>query len=66
MKKLKQEVVEIVNLTEAEAKKWLIENGLKPRVMTRDKEHFAGTCDYRTDRVNLNIQKDRVVECWEG
>lgn len=29
--------------------------GFKTRVVEQDGQHFAGTCDYRFDRINLYI-----------
>jgi len=41
-------------------------NGLTVRVVSRDGRSFAGTRDYRTDRVNLSIVRGRVVRATIG
>lgn len=40
--------------------------GLRFRVTSEDGEFFAVTMDYRTDRVNVSIEKNVVLGCNRG
>lgn len=51
---------QINGLTEKEAEKLIKEMDMRMRVVERDGEHFFGTMDIRTDRVNVRIQKGIV------
>lgn len=51
----------LFGLTEKEAIEKIEAAGLKARVRKRDGQSFMGTCDARSDRINLVIEKDRVT-----
>jgi len=51
---------ELVGKTEEEARKFCEENKFKFRIVKKDGQNFLGTCDYRLDRVNVEI-KDGIV-----
>jgi hypothetical protein len=50
-----------VGLSESEAVELIELSGFSARVVARDGELFSTTKDYRTDRVNISIEKDVVV-----
>lgn len=50
----------LVGLTEKKALAKITAAGMTARIQQRDKETFVGTCEFRTSRVNLNIQKGKV------
>lgn len=52
----------LVGLSEDEASKVATGNGWAVRIAMRDGEAFSLTMDYRQDRVNLTIEKDRVTK----
>ena len=52
----------LVGLSEQEASKVATGNGWTVRIAMRDGEAFSLTMDYRQDRVNLTIEKDRVTK----
>lgn len=56
----------LVGLTEEAAKAKITELGMKVRVRNRDGETFMGTCDYRTDRVNLSIDNGKITNATIG
>lgn len=58
----------VIGKTEAEAVSLITGKGvgLIYRVVKRDGESFVVTTDYRTDRINLEIEKDIVVEANVG
>jgi hypothetical protein len=55
-----------VGLTESEAVEAIKQDGLRPRVVCRDGEHYVITMDYRTDRVNLTVTKGKVTSVHVG
>ena len=55
-----------VGLTESEAVQAIKKDGLRPRVVSRDGEHYVITMDYRTDRVNLTITEGKVTSAHVG
>ena len=57
---------EVVGKTTKEALKIIRNNGLIARTMREDKEGFMGTCEYRPDRVNLEIDKGVVTKAYFG
>lgn len=64
--KLKDEADKYVGLTLEEAdKRLLIENKTR-RIMTLDNEHFCGTCDWVTSRVNFRVVNNIVTDAWVG
>lgn len=40
--------------------------GFRVRVRSEDGQAFVGTCDYRTDRFNLNIENGKVTSVSKG
>lgn len=40
--------------------------GLRVRVRSEDGQARVGTCDYRPDRLNLHIEKGKVVSVSKG
>lgn len=52
--------------TEAEAVEAIKQDGLRPRICRRDDQLFVVTRDFRKDRVNLEIENNRVVHAWMG
>jgi len=59
---------QVIGLTESEAIE-LIESKdglISYRITRRDDENFVVTMDYRTDRINLEIEKDFVVSANVG
>lgn len=40
--------------------------GLKVRIKSEDGVPFVGTCDYRTDRLNLHITDGKVTSVSKG
>lgn len=57
---------ELVGMTEGAALAKIQKAGFQARVRERDGEHFMGTCDYRTDRVNLRISKGKITAAYVG
>ncbi len=53
-------------LTEAEAKVKIEEAGLVARVTSKDGQPLIVTRDYRLDRVNLHIEKEKVTKAYTG
>jgi hypothetical protein len=47
----------LIGKTEDQAREALKEHDMVLRVTSEDGEHFFGTCDYRTDRLNVGITK---------
>jgi len=68
MKKLKirNDIKDINNISEELARGILELRKMNIRVAQRDDKRFMLTCDFRTDRINLNIQKGVIVENWIG
>lgn len=56
----------VVGLTEEDAKAKIAAAGLKCRIRNKDGQAFIGTCDYRTDRVNLGIANGKVTSASIG
>jgi hypothetical protein len=52
----------VVGLTEKDAVDKIKASGMKARVMRRDNESFFGIADYRTDRMNLEIDSGIVTK----
>ena len=59
-------IEDLVGQTETDAITWIRALGMRCRVMRRDKESFMGTCDYRTDRVNLEVDNGNVTKASIG
>jgi len=56
----------VVGMREQDAVKTLGEQNLAVRIVVRDGEQFPATMDYRSDRVNLTVKNDKVVEATVG
>ncbi len=57
---------EIVGKEKEEAKKLIEENGFIHRIGKEDGIAYAGTCDFRFDRINLYIEKGIVIKSEVG
>ncbi len=53
---------ELIGLTKKEAKEKLAEDGLTLRVNKEDDAVYYGTCDHNMSRVNVNIEKGKIVK----
>ena len=51
----------IIGLHLDEARMISYETGFSIRVMKMDGEHLIGTCDYRTDRINVAVDRNEVT-----
>jgi len=56
----------LVGLTETEAKAKIEAVGFRFRITARDGVPFMGTRDYRLDRVNLVVEKEKVTKAYVG
>ena len=45
---------------------YVSEHDLSLRIMANNGEHFYGTCDLRTDRINVELMDDVVTRAWMG
>lgn len=36
------------------------------RVMAEDGDHYIGTCDYREERMNVELVKGLIIKVWMG
>ena len=45
---------------------FLKESSKVGRVLSENDTQFAGTCDYRLDRVNLSVENGIVTSAWPG
>ena len=59
-------VKDLVGMKEVDAIKTLGEHGVRIRVVHRDGENFIITSDFKTNRVNLSIEKGRVSKAEIG
>lgn len=53
-------------MTEHEARVHAVRNRQVIRVTCKDGEFFIGTCDFRMDRVNIEINDGKVVKASIG
>lgn len=58
--------LEIIGLTEKDARAAIKRLDLKCRVMEVDGVRMIGTMEMRHDRVNLSIENDLVTKYWWG
>jgi hypothetical protein len=59
----KEESLEtLVGQPEATAVELLKNNGWKVRITVRDGEPFIGTCDFRDDRVQLQVRDGKITK----
>lgn len=56
----------LLGLTESDAVTTIEAAEMKARVRSREGQAFIGTCDYRTDRVNLHIMGGKVTKATIG
>lgn len=54
-------ITDVIGLQEEDAVTKLEDAGFSVRITSRNGESFFGTCDYLTNRVNLEIEDDKVV-----
>lgn len=59
-------VSSLEGLTEAEAKAKIEAAGLVARITRKDGELYIVTRDYRLDRINLEIVKEKVTKAYTG
>lgn len=52
---------DLIGKNEAEVATYLKSNGFITRVLVRDGQAFAGTCDYRLDRYTLSVNDGKVT-----
>ena len=57
---------EIIGKTEKEAEEIAKEEGMHLRLMRKDKKSFCGTCDFRTDRINIEVEEDKISDAYVG
>jgi len=62
----KEFIKSLMGLAEKTAVETIKNAGFRARIRSRDGESFAGTCDYRLDRVNLYITDDKVKNASVG
>jgi len=56
---------DLVGLTEEAAREKAASENVKMRVRSRDGVEQVGTCDFRTDRLNVSV-KDGIVDAVQG
>lgn len=56
----------IVDKSEEEAKKLVVDNGYRARVASKSGQGFMLTMGFRTDRINLRIEDDKVTGSYIG
>lgn len=54
-------ISDLLGKTEQEAVDEIKKAKMKPRIVHKDGKDFMGTCDFRTDRVNLAINEGKVI-----
>lgn len=52
----------IIGKTEAEAEQILTQEGKKMRVANRDGQYYLMTMDYWADRINVAIERGKVIK----
>jgi hypothetical protein len=57
---------DIIGKTVKEAEEIAFSLGLTVRLTRLDEDKFVGTCDLRMDRVNVEIEKGKVVKAYVG
>ena len=57
---------EVIGMEKQAAIDLIKSKGLKVRVRSEDGEAFVGTCDWRPERFNLNIENGKVVSVSKG
>ncbi|OGZ94910.1 MAG: hypothetical protein A3H69_04260 [Candidatus Sungbacteria bacterium RIFCSPLOWO2_02_FULL_47_9] len=56
----------LVGLSESEATERIKAVGMRARIMWKDGQAHEGTCDARSDRVNLHIKDGKVIKAYIG
>jgi hypothetical protein len=54
-------ILPFMGLTETEAKKLALKDNFEFRVIRRDKQSYPTTLEFRYDRLNFEIENDKVV-----
>jgi hypothetical protein len=54
-------VDKIIGLDVDQARYILQQHGMWLRVMQKDGEHLMGTCDFRSDRLNVAVEDGKVI-----
>lgn len=57
---------DLIGQSEAKVIEQLKKENKKIRVMSKDGEHFFGTCDYNPFRLNLSIKDGKVTHITKG
>ena len=56
------DIQKIIGMSREEAQKTLQANGLTLRCQNLNGQSLIGTCDYRTDRVNVAIRENKITK----
>ena len=56
-----EHIERIIGMNIEEAKSFLKDHGFSLRVMQRDGKHLVGTCDIRTNRLNVSVKDDKIT-----
>lgn len=57
---------ELIGKTELQARKLIISEGLVCRLKEKDEITYIGTCDYKSNRVNLVVKNNKVIDAFRG
>lgn len=57
---------EVIGLLEHVGVILIAERGFTSRIRSRDGKNYMGTCDFRMDRINLNITDGKIVRAGPG
>lgn len=52
----------LIGMTPSKARQSLEEEGKSLRVRVKDGQHLIGTCDFNTDRLNVEIKNNTIVK----
>ena len=58
---MKERLPKIIGLHLEDARNISTETGFTLRVMQKDGEHLIGTMDFRTDRINIAVERNTVA-----
>jgi hypothetical protein len=56
----------VLGKTEEEGVKYLKENGVNYRVVRKDDTNYVVTCDFVSDRVNVELDNDVITYCYNA
>jgi len=59
-------IKEIIGKTEEEAEEIAKEEGMHLRLMRKDEKSFCVTCEFRPDRINIEVEKDKIADAYVG